>query len=97
MRGFNKKRFSGDASLFGQAELRAYVMPITIFFPGRLGIHAFYDTGRVFVEGGDSDKWHNSYGAGIWISFVKRMFTTSFTLAKSDEKTAFYFGLKMMY
>ncbi|MCP5047946.1 MAG: BamA/TamA family outer membrane protein [bacterium] len=97
LRGFNKKRFSGDAALFGQAELRAYLMPVTIFFPGKLGFHLFSDAGRVFVEGESSDKWHSSYGGGIWVAFVKRMFNVSFTLAKSDEKSAFYFGLRLMY
>ncbi len=97
LRGFNRYRFSGDASVFGQFELRTYLGPVFLIFPGKFGIHFFSDTGRVFLKDETSKKWHYDYGGGIWISFANRMMTTVLTFAKSDEKLAFYFSLKFMY
>lgn len=97
LRGYSRKRFSGDAALFGQVELRAYVGPVKIILPGRLGFHVFSDVGRVYKSGEDSDLWHSSYGGGIWIAFADRMFNTSITLAKSTEKLAIYFALRLMF
>jgi hypothetical protein len=97
LRGYNRKRFSGDAALFGQAELRAYLFRLKLLLRGRLGFHLFYDAGRVFKDGESSNTLHSSYGGGIWIAFANRALNTSFTFAKSEEKTAFYFALRMMY
>jgi hypothetical protein len=97
LRGYNKKRFAGDAALFGQIEARAYLGQVKLILPGEFGFHLFSDAGRVFTDGITSDTWHNSYGGGIWFSFAKRMVSTSFTLAKSEERALFYFALKLMY
>ena len=97
LRGYNRYRFSGDASLFGQFEIRTDLGPILLIFPGRFGFHIFSDTGRVFLKNEESNKWHSDYGGGLWISFANRMMTTTLTFAKSEEKLAIYFGLKFMY
>ncbi|MCP5106383.1 MAG: BamA/TamA family outer membrane protein, partial [bacterium] len=97
LRGYNRKRFSGDAALFGQVELRTYLGRVKLIFPGRLGFHVFSDMGRVFKDGESSDTWHSSYGGGLWLSFADRMLNTSITFAKSPEKLTIYFALKLMY
>jgi Omp85 superfamily domain len=97
LRGYNKKRFAGDAAAFGQVELRAYLGKIKLILPGEIGFHLFNDTGRVFTDGITSDTLHNSYGGGIWIAFANRMVSTSFTYAKSEERALFYIALKLMY
>lgn len=97
LRGYSKKRFSGDAALFGQLEFRAYLGRVKLILPGRLGFHLFGEAGRVFGAGESSRKWHPGYGGGIWIAFVNRMVNTSFTVAKSPEKFVIYFALRLMY
>jgi hypothetical protein len=97
LRGYSKKRFSGDAALFGQFEVRAYLGPLKLILPGRLGFHLFSEAGRVFIEGENSEKWHPAYGGGLWMSFANRLLNTSLTIARSPEKFVVYFNLKLMY
>jgi len=95
LRGFRRERFSGDASLFGQAEIRAYLGRWALIVPGRFGFLSFIESGRVFVEDDNSNKWHPSYGGGIWLTFIERTANLSFTIAKSSESVnaIFKFGM----
>lgn len=96
LRGYSRRRFAGDSGLYGQLELRTYLFPLKIIVPGKFGIHNFVETGRVFDEiYSNSDKWHPSYGGGIWLSFVDDAVSASFTLATSTETTSYYFSLGM--
>ena len=95
LRGYSRERFSGDAAISAQAELRLLISKISLFLPGEFGIHFFGETGRVFVNGENSSKWHPGYGGGVWLSFINRSFNTSFTLAVSPEGTAFYLRARM--
>jgi outer membrane protein assembly factor BamA len=97
LRGYSKKRFSGDAFLFGQFEVRAYLGPLKLILPGRMGFHLFSEAGRVFIEGENSEKWHPAYGGGLWMSFANRLLNTSLTIARSPEKFVVYFNLRLMY
>ena len=47
-------------------------------------------TGRVWLAGESSDKWHSSWGGGIWIGLLARSNAVAVSWAKSDERTAFY-------
>ncbi|MCH8942627.1 MAG: BamA/TamA family outer membrane protein [Bacteroidetes bacterium] len=95
LRGFNRERFAGDASIFAQFEARFYLTKLNIIIPGRFGLHAFTEIGRVFQENIFSDKWHPTYGGGFWLSFIDRAFTTSFSIGKSTEITSFYIRARM--
>ncbi|MCH8326617.1 MAG: BamA/TamA family outer membrane protein, partial [Bacteroidetes bacterium] len=95
LRGFVRERFAGDASIFGQVEARFYLTKLNIIIPGRIGFHTFSEIGRVFQENISSDKWHPTYGGGIWISFLDRAFTTSFTIGRSTERTSYYIRARM--
>jgi len=95
LRGFNRERFAGDASVFGQFEARFYITKLKIIIPGKFGLHAFTEIGRVFQDNFPSDKWYPTYGAGFWLSFLDRMFTTSLSIAKSEERTSFYIRARM--
>jgi len=97
LRGFIRERFAGDALLYGGAELRSFLFPLKIVFPSTLGFNAFIESGRVFFEGDTSRKWHVSYGGGLWISFLNRMFTLNATIAKSEEDLQFYFTTGYMF
>jgi hypothetical protein len=93
-RGFHSHRFLGDASLYGNAELRAYFgHPVfSSVFPVRFGVVGFADTGRVWRKGEASNTWHPSEGGG----FLMKPGGTSIVLravaARSVEGTLIYFG-----
>jgi outer membrane protein assembly factor BamA len=97
LRGFSRERFSGDASLFAQAEIRTYLVPIKYGLPGKFGIHFFGETGRVFTENDNSKKWHLSYGGGVWLSLIDRMVSLSFDMAVSEEFNNFYLRFSMPF
>ena len=90
LRGYYQNRFAGDASLFGQAEIRMKIGTINFIIPSELGFSMFGETGRVFLKGEDSNKWHISYGGGVWMSYLARMFNAGFDVGHSKEGFMFY-------
>ncbi|HLG32610.1 MAG TPA: BamA/TamA family outer membrane protein [Ignavibacteriaceae bacterium] len=95
LRGYSRERFAGDAALSAQAELRFIISKFNIYLPGQFGVHFFGETGRVFVEGDNSSRWHPAYGGGVWLSLINRMLNTSFTVGISPEKTSFYLRARL--
>lgn len=68
LRGFRTNRFTGKTMLYHNAELRFSLFDFNSYlFPGRLGVVAFNDLGRVWVPGENSNKWHDGYGGGLFI------------------------------
>jgi len=93
LRGYRKYRFAGRSKVFNNAELRIRLANFkTYLFPGSLGIHGFYDTGRIWADEGDNDTWLSGYGAGFWISPLRRIVLT-FTYAFSKEDRMPLIGL----
>lgn len=90
IRGFTQQRFAGDASLYGSAELRIPLASIYIFVPGSLGVYGFGDTGRVWLDGESSQRWHSGGGGGIWFTFLSPANTISLSVAGSEEGTRIY-------
>jgi hypothetical protein len=100
LRGYAQNRFAGDSSVYANIELRLPISKIKgrgLILPGEWGFFGFVDTGRVFLQGEESDKWHTGYGGGIWISPPFRQFTISLAVAGSDEGTRIYFGFGFGY
>ncbi len=97
LRGFERQRFAGDASLLGSAELRAHVMQIPFLVPLWMGISGFAETGRVFVNEEHSEQWHNSIGIGLWFSVIKLEYLVSFDIAHSADEITFYTTLGFMF
>ncbi|MGB5287317.1 MAG: hypothetical protein WBN42_02425, partial [Ignavibacteriaceae bacterium] len=95
LRGYNDKRFSGDAALFGQAELRLFIAEIKLILKSKFGLNIFAETGRVFTENDNSDKWHPSFGFGVWFSYFDSEIIPSAYTAFSAERTTFAFGLSI--
>jgi hypothetical protein len=66
VRGWDRSRFRGDSSLFGNTELRLWIghrkKPL---LPVRWGLLGFFDVGRVWLAGENSDTWHTGYGGGL--------------------------------
>ncbi len=90
LRGFSRERFSGHTAIFAQAEARMSLGRATLLLPGELGIHAFTESGRVFIENDDSKRMHVTFGGGFWFAILDRALNFSLTFAHSPEKTAFY-------
>ncbi|MGZ8557049.1 MAG: BamA/TamA family outer membrane protein, partial [Chitinophagaceae bacterium] len=85
LRGYRKNRFAGHSKLYNNIEMRFRLANFkTYLFPGSLGLLAFYDTGRIWADNDNSDKWLSGYGAGFWISPLRRL-VVSFTYAASKE------------
>jgi hypothetical protein len=83
-------RYAGDASAYGNAELRLGLGRATIVLPTDFGVFGLADVGRVFLEGENSDVWHSSFGGGIWLAPIARDYTVSAAVAAGDERTALY-------
>lgn len=97
LRGYNKNRFSGDASLFGQMEFRMVLGYFKFIFNNKIGINLFAESGKVFAPDENSDKWHPSYGGGLWISYLQNEIILRTYLAFSKENTIFNFGFGIGY
>jgi hypothetical protein len=92
-RGYNNHRFAGDASVYGNASLTAWVATMdNRVIPVRLGLVGFGDTGRVWLAGERSTTWHSSVGAGLLLQPVSVPLVVNFLAAYSKEATRFYFG-----
>ena len=96
LRGFRSHRFTGDAALFGGAELRADLVDFIFLAPGTLGVHALADGGRVFFDGESSNRWHSAVGGGLWASFLNSH-VISMTAARSVEGTTLHFRAGMPF
>ncbi len=71
LRGFRFNRFYGKNSFFQTSDLRYEMGKIkNSVLPLSYGLFGGFDIGRVWNPGEHSDKWHNSYGGGFWLSAV---------------------------
>jgi hypothetical protein len=91
VRGFHSRRFLGDASLYGSADLRLRLSALTLVLPGHFGVFGFVDSGRVWLKGEDSGTWHTGAGGGIWYSILNDRSVFSAGVAHSKEDDLFYF------
>ena len=67
--GYLQNRFAGQHMVFNNLQARIKVMDVASYIlPGQLGITGFYDAGRVWVKGEDSDQWHQGTGGGIYFA-----------------------------
>lgn len=90
VRGFAAQRFAGDGGAFGNAELRLLLGKYFLVLPGEYGLFALADTGRVWLEGERSDRWHTGLGGGLWFAYVERGNTVTVAVASSDEGPGLY-------
>lgn len=90
LRGWDEQRFAGEASVFGNAELRLHLTRMSILVPTNLGVFGLADIGRVYVDGETSDEWHQGFGGGISLGFLQAANTLTVAVATSDERTGVY-------
>ncbi len=86
LRGYRKARFAGESAVYGAAEVRARVARFrSRIVPGDLGVIGFGETGRVWVDGEQSTKWHPDWGGGLYYTPFNTVLV-SLTLAVSEEE-----------
>ena len=85
LRGYNLNRFSGDASVVGNAELRCALFKLKLLVPTDVGVFVFGDAGRVYVDGESTDGWHADVGGGLSFAPISRALTLSLSVATSVE------------
>jgi hypothetical protein len=87
-----KQRFAGDAEVHLNAELRVKLFRTKVVLPADFGVFGLRETGRVFLDGEDSDRWHNVWGGGLFVAFLQPSNTLSVAVARSAERTGIYIG-----
>ena len=97
VRGFRAQRFAGDSSVFANLDLRVFLGRTKIVVPCDVGVLAFGDVGRVFLDGESSRVWHPSWGGGVWVAPLARTNTLSVSVAGSPEDTIVYARIGFHY
>jgi hypothetical protein len=94
LRGYYRNRFSGDASLYVNSELRAALgQSKNRFLPFYYGLFGFYDQGRVYYNGESPGGWHRGYGGGFYLAPVVETLAFSVSYQLSEENSLIQFGL----
>jgi hypothetical protein len=89
-RGLPRQRYWGDASVYGNAELRLLLVKRDRSLIPRFGIFGIADVGRVFLEGESSERWHTAFGGGLWIGLADPTRIASVAIAASEGHVRFY-------
>lgn len=86
MRGYRRGRFWGESAVYNSNELRFISDVKSYLFNGKLGLVAFYDNGRVWMPGENSDTWHSGYGGGILVApFDKILADVTYGVSKDEN------------
>ncbi|WP_375435160.1 hypothetical protein [uncultured Hymenobacter sp.] len=95
LRGYVRNRFTGDASLFFNSEIRLAIGQVkNNFLPFSYGLFGFYDKGRVYYKGASPGGWHDGYGAGFYLAPVTDQLALSVSYQVSPEESGLIqFGL----
>lgn len=93
LRGFRPERFTGKTSYVQTTDVRYNLGQFTAgFIPMSYGVYGGFDYGRVWQPEEYSNKWHNSYGAGIWVNAIEQA-TLHCSYFSSVDGGRFVFGL----
>lgn len=93
LRGYRNQRFTGKSSFYQSTDLRLNLRKVkTGLLPLHIGVYGGVDYGRVWFSGEDSDKWHNSYGGGVFANAAD-IITLQVSLFTAAEGVRFSFGL----
>lgn len=97
LRGYRNYRFSGDKIFYNNTDLRIQIGKIqTFLFNGSFGMIASHDIGRVWFRGEDSQKWHRSYGGGLWLSPANALLIST-TFNRSEEDNVFFLRFGFLF
>ena len=99
LRGYRATRFSGDACLYQNSEIRLKLFDFSNYISkGEFGMVGFNDVGRIWLDGESSDKWHHGYGGGIWISpFEITVFSVTYELSRDEDPGLFSISFRYLF
>ena len=94
LRGFRNERFLGNQSFYQSSDIRLNLGKIKkTVIPMSYGVLGGFDYGRVWLKGESSEKWHQSFGGGLWLNGLNAL-TARLTYFKSaGEEARIAFGL----
>ena len=79
--------------LFNNIEARIKIANIPSYFvPGQLGLVGFYDVGKVWEKGFESNTWHKGGGAGLYFA-PAQLLLLQLVAGKSTEGWYPYFTM----
>ena len=91
--GYHRNRFAGDASVYGDAELRLTVGHSHLAIPAVWGVYGNIGAGRVYLDGNSPGGWHSGGGGGIWLALLNSPNAVSLGVATSTEGTLMQGGV----
>jgi hypothetical protein len=84
--GAPPQRYAGDASVFGNSELRVPMVSIRSWLPIDIGALGFADAGRVYLDGESPGGWHTVVGGGLWFGVIDPATGFSVMFTNSRDK-----------
>jgi hypothetical protein len=96
LRGYFRQRFHGKTIFYNGADLRWIFNTRNYLFNGKMGLIAFFDDGRVWQPGDNSDQWHFGYGGGIMLAPFNKLAATVY-YGLSEETGRFHIRLKKLF
>ncbi|AEW00018.1 hypothetical protein A4D02_29225 [Niastella koreensis] len=92
LRGYWRTRFAGRSSVYQNTELRYNLANLRGYvFRGKIGLIGFFDDGRVWIKGENSNTIHTGYGGGLYYLPYNMM---SFTAYYATSKEVSYVTLR---
>jgi hypothetical protein len=88
LRGYRRERFWGQTAYYNQNELRFITDLRTKIMNGKIGLFGFFDDGRVWIPGENSNKIHVGYGPGLLLAPFNKISAT-LTYSMSEEISLF--------
>ncbi|MCC9016632.1 metallophosphoesterase [Flavobacterium lipolyticum] len=87
LRGYRNERFLGSSYFSQSTDLRLSIGKIQkTIAPLTYGILGGFDYGRIWLDGENSQKWHQDYGGGLWLNAIN-VLTARITYFKSPDET----------
>lgn len=92
LRGFRNERFLGRNSFYHTSDIRLEIGSAKGFIPIKYGISTGYDYGRVWLSEERSNRWHHSYGGGLWLNAAE-LTSLYVNFFHSEDANRFTFGI----
>jgi hypothetical protein len=89
VRGLPESRYAGDASVWGNLDLRIRLVRAVAVTRWDFGILLLGDVGRVFLAGQTSTVWHPSFGGGLWMALLDRSLVANVNVASGAGQGTF--------
>ncbi len=86
LRAMHYQQIAGDASAYGNAELRVPLVRVPLVLPWKIGLLGYGEAGRVSVDGESGGGWHRAVGGGLSIGVLGPAAGISILYTNSRER-----------